>query len=347
MKKSKRNTVRLGIYIAAGITLFIVAIYIIGSGKNLFQINVKVTALFEDVKGLKVGANVRFTGIDVGTVTKTVILSDSAVMVEMAIEDKVTPFIKKGTVATIASEGLMGSKIIVLLPGSPDEESIEKGDVLATIEAVEIDDILREIKVSSERISEVSNNLIDITDKMNRGEGIFGKIFTDTAFAYNLSQSSKNLEEISARVNRGEGLIGRLFADTLFSSNLDSATMSIAEISDNLEDITDKISRGEGIFGTLFTDTTLTSNIYAASKNLNRSSKNLEELTIGMMDITGQISHGQGTINKLLVDSVFADSLDVTLYQLNQTLREVEQASEALQRSGFVRAFSKKEKEKE
>ena len=103
MKKSRKNTVRLGIYIAAGITLFIVAIYIIGSSKNLFQINVKVTALFQDVKGLQVGANVRFTGIDVGTVTKTLILSDSAVMVELAIQDKVTPFIKKNTIATIAS----------------------------------------------------------------------------------------------------------------------------------------------------------------------------------------------------------------------------------------------------
>ena len=177
MKKSKRNTVRLGLYIATGILMFIVAIYIIGSSKNLFQINVKVTALFQDVKGLKVGANIRFTGIDVGTVTKTLILSDSTVMVELAIQDKVTPYIKKNSIATIASEGLMGSKIIVLLPGSPDEESIEKGDVLPTIEPVEIDDILREIKVSSERISEVSYNLIDITDKMNRGEGIFGKIF--------------------------------------------------------------------------------------------------------------------------------------------------------------------------
>jgi len=344
MKKSRKNTVRLGIYIASGIVLFIVAIYIIGSSKNLFQVNVKVTALFEDVKGLKVGANIRFTGIDVGTVTKTVILSDSAVMVELAIQDKVTPFIKKGTVATIASEGLMGSKIIVLLPGSPDEESIEKGDVLATMEAVEIDDILREIKVSSERISEVSYNLIDITDKMNRGEGIFGKIFTDTAFAYNLSQSSKNLEEISDRVNRGEGLIGRLFADTLFSNNLDSAAMSMADISTNLEDITDKINRGEGVFGSLFTDTTLTSNIYAASQSLNSSSKNLEELTAGMIEITDKINHGQGAINKLLVDSVFADSLDITLHQLNKTIIEVEEASAALQRSGLVRAFSKKDK---
>jgi len=346
MKKSRRNTMRLGIYIATGITLFIVAIYIIGSSKNFFQINIKVTALFQDVKGLQVGANVRFTGIDVGTVTKTIILSDSAVMVEMAIQEKVTPFIKKGTVATIASEGLMGSKIIVLLPGSPDEESIEKGDVLATIEPVEIDDILREIKVSSERISAVSYNLIDITDKMNRGEGIFGKIFTDTAFAYNLSQSSKNVEEISARVNRGEGLIGRLFADTLFSQNLDSATLSMAEIATNLEDITDKINRGEGVFGSLFTDTTLTSNIYAASQSLNSSSKNLEELTAGMIDITNKINHGQGAINKFLVDSVFADSLDITLHQLNKTIIEVEKASAALQRSGLVRAFSKKEKEK-
>jgi len=345
MRPSRKSNIRLGIYIASGVLLFIVVIYLIGSQQHLFQRNVKITAVFTDVKGIRVGANVRFTGIDVGTVSKMIILSDTSVKIEMAINEKVTSFIKKNSMATIASEGLMGGKIVVLLPGSPDERSISDGDNLPTTVPVEIDDIIREIKTSSERISAVSSNLVDITNKINRGEGIFGKIFTDTTVAYNLSLSSQNIQEISARMKRGEGLMGRLFADTSLASNIDSATILMEQISRNLEGITYKIDRGEGVVGRLLTDTSLINNLYLATENLNNSTSNLEKFSNNLIGVTDKMNTGPGVFNKLLVDSVFADSLNIIVNNLNETIIEVKAASEALQRSGFVRAFSKKPKE--
>jgi len=345
MRPTRKSNIRLGIYIASGVVLFIFLIYLIGSRQNMFQRNVKITATFTDVKGIHVGANVRFTGIDVGTISKMVILSDTSVKIEMAINEKVTPFIKKNSVATIATEGLMGSKIIVLLPGSPDERSIIDGDNLPTSPPVEIDDIIREIKISSESISAVSSNLVDITNKINRGEGIFGKIFTDTTFAYNLSLSSQNLEEISARVNRGEGLVGRIFADTSLANKLDSASILIEQISRNLEGITQKVDKGEGIFNLLLNDTSLTYNLYSASQNLNYSTANLEKFTNNLIGITDKMNTGNGAFNKLLVDSVFADSLDITVRNLNETMLEIQSASEALQKSRLLKAFTKKNKE--
>jgi phospholipid/cholesterol/gamma-HCH transport system substrate-binding protein len=344
MRPTRRSNIRLGIYISSGVLLFIIVIYLIGSQQNMFQRNVRITATFTDVKGIRVGANVRFTGIDVGTVSKMVILSDTSVRIEMSVNEKVTSFIKKNSVATIASEGLMGSKIIVLMPGSPDEKSISDGDNLPTSPPVEIDDIIREIKISSEKISAVSSNLVDITNKINRGEGIFGKIFTDTLFAYNLSMTSQNLQEISERVNRGEGLVGRIFADTSLANNIDSASIIMEQISRNIEGITHKIDQGEGVFGRLLTDTSLTYNLYLASKNLNYSTANLEKLSDNLIGITEKMNTGKGVFNKLLADSVFADSLDITVRNLNETIIEVQAASEALQSSGLVRAFSKKPK---
>lgn len=347
MKRKTGNSRKLGMFITLGVILFIVSIYFIGTKQNLFRQSVKVSAVFSDVKGLRIGGNVRFTGITVGTVSDMTILSDSAVQVELAIDRNVIRFIKENSVATIASEGLLGSKIVVLLPGSPDEEPIEEGETLPTLEPVEIDDILREIKTSSERISSVSRNLIDITEKINRGEGIFGKIFTDTTMTYNLTRTSRNLREISEKVKQGEGLIGKLFADTSFANNLDTTGQFLSDISSNLVEITNKIERGEGIFGRLFTDTTLTQNIYVSSKNLNESTKNLSSVTANLIAVTDKMNRGEGVFSKMLVDSAFADSLDITLQELNKTLIELREASEAIQRSGLIRAFSKKEKKEE
>ena len=347
MKNTRKANIRLGMYIAGGVILFIVIFYLIGSKQNMFSTNVKVTTVFSDVVGLRQGANVRFTGIDVGAVSGLTILSDSSVLVEMAIDRKVTPFIKKNSTATIGSQGLMGARILILLPGSPDQPSIEEGDQLPSVPPIEADEILQEIKTSSERISIVSGNLIDITRKMSQGEGIFGKIFTDTAFAANLAKTSENLRMLSDGINRGEGFIGKLLADPEFAGDLDSTARYIAEISANLEGITDKVNRGEGVIGKLFTDTAFTMNIYEASENLNSSTRNLEDVTGNLIDITEKMSEGQGAFNKMMVDSVFADSLDVALRNLNETLIEVRKASEALQHSGMVRAFSKKSKKRE
>lgn len=345
MRPTRQSNIRLGIYIASGVLLFIVILYLIGSRQHMFQRNVKITSIFTDVRGIRVGANVRFTGIDVGTVSKMIILSDTSVKIEMAINEKVTPFIKKNSLATIASEGVMGSKIVVLLPGSPDEKSIKDGDNLPSMPAIDIDDIIKEIKKSSEKISSVSSNLVDITDKINRGEGIFGKIFTDTSIAYNVSVATRNLQEISDRMNRGEGLMGRLFADTSLAANVDSATFLLEQITRNIEGITQNVDRGQGVIGRLLTDTSLIYNIYIATENLNNSTANLEKFTGNLIGVSDKMNTGPGAFNKLLVDSVFADSLDILVNNLNSTILEVKAASEALQRSGFVRAFSKKPKE--
>ncbi len=344
MKISRQENIRLGMYISGGLLLFILIIYLIGSKQNMFSTSVKITTLFSDVVGLRQGANVRFTGIDVGAVSKLTILSDSSVLVEMAIDKKVTPFIKKNSTATIGSQGLMGSRIIILLPGSPDQASIKQGDQLPSVPPIEADEILKEIKISSERISVVSGNLIDITRKMNQGQGIFGKIFTDTTFAANLAKTSENLRTLSDGISRGEGFLGKLLADPDFANSLDSTVRYIAEISSNLEGVTDKVNRGEGVIGKLFTDTAFTMNIYQASENLNASTRNLEKVTGNLIVLTETVNDGQGTFNKMLVDSVFADSLDVALRNLNETLIEVRKASEALQHSGMVRVFSKKSK---
>ncbi len=353
MNQSKRYKYRLGLFVTIGLIIFLAAIYLIGKEQSMFVFNIKISAVFSDVKGLRVGNNVRFSGINIGTVENLEILTDTTVIVDLVIERKVARFIKKDSKATIVSDGLMGNKIIIILSGSPEAESIREGDNLLSLDPVDFDDIINEIQRSSEKISQVSNNLIDITNKINQGEGIFGKIFTDTAFTSNIDKASlnaaiitQNLSEISEKIKEGEGIIGKMLLDTAISYNLDISSRKLAEISRNFEEITDKINRGEGVFGRLFTDTTLTTNFSQASKNISQSSENLEELTQSLIEITDKINHGRGVINKLLIDSVFADSLDIALQRLNTGLIEATEASEAIQRSRLIRVFSKKERTK-
>src|SRR5665647_1911593 len=81
--------VRLGMFVAGGLALFVLAIFIIGKQKNLFNPVYKLTTTFYNVSGLQVGNNIRFSGIIVGTVNNIVIINDSTVKVDMLIKKEV------------------------------------------------------------------------------------------------------------------------------------------------------------------------------------------------------------------------------------------------------------------
>ena len=91
----------------------------------------------------------------------------------------------------------------------------------------------------------------------------------------------------------------------------------------------------------------ITYNIYQVSQNLSNATQNLQKMTRNLTDFTETMNSGQGMVNKMLVDSAFADSLDVALQNLNKTLIELQLASEAIQQSGMVRAFSRKARKEE
>ena len=89
MKEHSQNfKIRLGLFIAIGIFIFVVAIFLIGKQKNLFNPVYSLTTTFYNVGGLQVGNKVRFSGINVGTVDAVEIINDSTVRVTMFIKKK-------------------------------------------------------------------------------------------------------------------------------------------------------------------------------------------------------------------------------------------------------------------
>ncbi len=334
MAKIKAKALQLGLFIFLSFLLFIAGILILGQKTSMFTQTIKISTMFHDVRGLQVGNNVRLTGIDVGAVDAITIISDTAVLVEMSMHKDVVGFIKKDSKATIGNDGLMGSKIVILLPGDPDSPTIEPGDQLPAIEPVEMDEIMVEVRRSSEKISIVADNLIEITDKINRGDGIFGKLFTDSELTERIDESGKNIAELAAslnellgKMNSGEGLMGKLINDEELGQRIDETTVDLREVVANLEEFTNRLNEGESVLGQLMSDTTFSSDLATMATNLS--------------EVSEKLNAEDNALHKFINDPEFADSVEVMLFNLNKGLREVTEASEALQRSGLIRAFSK------
>ena len=88
-----------------------------GNKQNLFGNTSNLKAVFGNVSGLQVGNNVRYAGMDIGTVKSIEMVNDTTINVSMAIEDKMLIQIKKDAIATIGSDGLVGNMIINIIPG--------------------------------------------------------------------------------------------------------------------------------------------------------------------------------------------------------------------------------------
>lgn len=347
MKNRHRRSLTVGLFVILALTIFVVGIYLVGKKENIFGSTITVSAIFSDVKGLREGDKVRLSGIDIGTVNTLVLLSDNRVIIHMNLKEDAVKYVRNDSRVTIANEGLMGSKVVMIMPGSLQSEPVAEADTLETVEQVDIDEIMREVKKSSENITVVSSELISITQKINRGDGVFGKIFTDTSFTHNLGATTRNINEItrnligiSDKVNQGQGILGKLLADTVLTEQLDSAGQSLSQIAINLMEITEKINKGQGVFGRLFTDTALTSNLYLSSKNMEATTKNLLELT-------AKLNNDSSALHLLIDDVQFADSLQLMLMKLDDGIEEATKAAESIQKSGLIRMFSKdKEKKK-
>ena len=177
--------------------IFVIAIFIIGKQKNLFDPVFKLTTTFYNVSGLQVGNNIRFSGINVGTVDNIKIINDSTVRVEMLIRKNVQQFIKTDCEAGIGSAGIIGDRVLIITQGSNDAPVVKEGQQIASIEPVETDAIMASLKITADNAAIVSDQLAEIVIKINSGKGTLGRLIQDSTIAENINQTIVNLKKSS------------------------------------------------------------------------------------------------------------------------------------------------------
>ena len=191
---SSKFKVRLGMFILGGLVLFVLAIFIIGKQRNMFNPVFTVSATFHNISGLQVGNNVRFSGINVGTVDNIKIVNDTTVQVDMIVKKEVQPFIKADCQASIGSEGIVGDRLITITQGSISVPTIKDGQRLASTEPVETDEIISSLKISAGNAEIITEQLAEITIKINNGEGLIGRLIQDSSIAENINKTIENLK---------------------------------------------------------------------------------------------------------------------------------------------------------
>ena len=315
MGQNASKNIRVGLFVMIGTGLLIFSLYLIGTKQNLFGSTFTLKAQFHQVNGLMPGNNVRFTGIDVGTVKSVEIINDTIVNVEMVIENKVQIFIKKNATATVGTDGLMGNKLININASNQNAPSVEDGDVLRTKNPLGTDDMMRTLSITNENVKDITMNLKHIVQKLNSPNTLWN-ILMDTVVADNAKNAVFQIKLTGERT---------------------------AEATGDLKQIIKEVKQGKGTIGQLIKDTSMVRQLNKSMLNIKQISDSLTLVVNDMHFISGKIKTGEGAIGKILIDTAFANNMNQGMIHIKNGSKHLEENLEALKHSILLRKYFKKQ----
>jgi phospholipid/cholesterol/gamma-HCH transport system substrate-binding protein len=195
MQKTTGNKMKLGVFVSISIILFLAGIFFIGQRQQLFSQTFRISGIFKNISGLMVGNNVRFSGINVGIIDGIEQVTDTTVRVDMTINEDTRRFIKKNAKAIIGSDGLMGNKLVLITPGTAGQRELRDNDIIETAQPVNMDDILLNLKVTTDNAANITDDLSAIMQNIRDGKGTIGKLFMDSTFAHNVDEALVNIKQ--------------------------------------------------------------------------------------------------------------------------------------------------------
>ena len=181
MKTTSSQKIKIGIFTVAGIAVLVVGIFIIGNKKNMFGDTFTIYAMFKNVGGLQIGNNIRFAGINVGTVEDIAIENDTTVRVTMRLQSKVHRFLKSDARASIGSDGLMGDKLVTIAPGITGDKLIAENGAIAATSPVDFDKVIGKLTKVADNAEVITASLASISSEISGGKGSLGRlIYSDS-----------------------------------------------------------------------------------------------------------------------------------------------------------------------
>jgi phospholipid/cholesterol/gamma-HCH transport system substrate-binding protein len=282
MSKEPGSRWKLGMFMIIGLVVFAGTIYFVGKQNNLFGSTFHLSAEFKSAGGLKEGNNIRFSGLNIGTVN-TITLKDSFVIVDMVIRKNIQPFIKTDATAIIGSDGLMGDKVLTINPGTESKTYVKDGDHILTKKAIDMDDIMASLKTNVDNAGIITAQLAAFTFKINNGSGILSKVIGDETLANslqstltNLQNTSRQFSDLSATLNNGNGALG-LVSDEAFSNGIRNTVTNLQTTSDQFALFSTKMNDTSGTLSRLVTDKKIGNSLDSTMYNIQQSTKKLDE----------------------------------------------------------------------
>jgi len=316
MDKTLKKNILLGFFVLVGMILFIVGIFQVGSKNEMFQKTFPITAKFTNATGLKAGSNVRYNGVKVGIVKSVVLINDTLVQVDMLIERNKRAYILTNAIAAIASDGLMGDKIVNISAGKNGGEPVHDNDLIQSNNPLNTDQVLATLSQSNENIKVITENLKKITSDITSNNGPVQLLYKDSSMARNLKRSF---------------------------TNLDGITNKVLGVSSSLQNITSQIQSGKGPLGEVLNDTVMANELTYTLGKLKQTSDTLNSASGKLSETVQHANSGKGTLNMLLTDTTFSANVQQSMLHIKSASKGLDEDMEALKHNFLTRGYFRRQ----
>jgi phospholipid/cholesterol/gamma-HCH transport system substrate-binding protein len=310
-----KRAVIVGIFIIIGIAILIAGIFTVGGKRKTFTKTISLVAVFDNVNGLQTGNNVWFSGVKVGIVKKVDLIKSAEVEVLMNIEQKSQKFIHKDVKAKIASDGLIGNKIVVIYGGTSQAPTVADGDRLAVEKPLSTEDMMNTLQANNRNLLDITTDFRLISRRLAEGQGTVGKLLTDDDLMKQLQATAATLQTASA---------------------------NIKNLTSNVSDYTAKLQTKGALANDLVTDTTFFKTLQASASQIQEASRNAKELTNNLKAVSYNLKDSSNVAGVLFNDKAAAANLKTTVENLQSGTKKFDEDMEALQHNFLFRGFFRK-----
>jgi phospholipid/cholesterol/gamma-HCH transport system substrate-binding protein len=300
-KQLQWSELRVGVTVIFATVTLSILLFLISGTNGLFSKRITLYSYFDNASGLRVGAPVRLSGVDIGNVSGIRVVADqdkqlTPVEVTMKVSTKYGFNLRRDSVTSLDTAGVLGETYLDIDSSQAIGPRARNGDTLLTHVHPDFNEVVR----SSESTLQNMDALLKRADRIlafaESGKGSLGKLIYDPTLYDRLSETTKQLEAMVNQIAQGQGSLG-----ALINSN-DAYNKFVATL-DKMNAVANDLQAGKGTAGKFLKDPTL-------YNNANDTIANLKQ-------VTDDIKTGKGTLGKLAKDQELADKIDTIVTKLD------------------------------
>jgi phospholipid/cholesterol/gamma-HCH transport system substrate-binding protein len=326
MANRKIDNFKLGAFVLGGLLMLIFGLYKVSKTRGFFKDDFTLKTQFRNVGGLMIGNNIRYVGVQVGTIEKIQLINDSLIEVDMRIDQKMKAFIHKKDMVSIGTDGLVGNKLLNISQGAERSELVENGDVLAAKEGLNTDEMMLVLNKTNLNVYAISEELRNTAQRLNSTNALW-TILNEKTIPENMIASMMNIKNATSR-----------------------ADLMVLE----LQSVVDDVKKGKGSLGSILRDTTIAVNLNQTLSKIKKVGDNADELTNELNAITRSVKSdlltSKGAYNALLKDTLLALKINKTVDNVELGTASFTENMEALKHNFLFRGYFRrldKQKKKE
>jgi phospholipid/cholesterol/gamma-HCH transport system substrate-binding protein len=307
-KQIKWSQLRVGLTVVFSSLVLAILLFLMSGTSGFLSHRITLTSYFDNAEGLRVGAPVRLSGVDIGNVSAIRIVRDkdkqlTPVQVEMKVSTKYDFNLRRDSVTSLDTAGVLGETYLDIDSSQAIGAQAQDGDTLPTHVHPDFNEVVRSSQSTLQNMDALLKRADRILAFAESGKGSIGKLIYDPTLYDRFSETVTEFKGIVDQIAKGQGSLGQLI-------NSNDAYNKFVATLDRMNQVVDDMQQGKGTAGKFLKDPTLYNNANDTIANLKKVSEDLNA--------------GKGTAGRLLKDEELAKKIDTTMTKLAALTSELE-----------------------